>query len=84
MFNNIILSGKVILFVPETDDINITVYDLLGKKIKSLFSRTKESGNHYIKWDGKNETGIPVASGVYLYRISSQNFSIVGKMILLK
>jgi len=64
--------------------VNLTVYDLLGHKIIKLVNESTEAGYHRIIWDGSNESGRRVASGIYLYKLTTGEYSIIKKMILQK
>ena len=50
--------------------VQLTIYNLLGHKIRTLIDQQQEPGYHSILWDGRNSRGLSVASGVYFYRIS--------------
>ncbi len=65
--------------LPERTFVNISVYDLLGKKIAELVNLDTEAGIHTVEFDGSN-----LASGTYIYRITAGSFSEVKKMILVK
>jgi len=64
--------------------VELTVYNLLGKKVKVLVNESQSKGEKLIFWDGKDDSGQEVASGVYFYQLVTQNESDVGKMTLLK
>ena len=64
--------------------ISIDIYDLKGNHIKSLLSKEMIAGSHKVQWDSKNEKGLKVPSGVYVYTIKSNILSSSKKMILLK
>ncbi len=76
----------------QTGKVNITVYNLAGHKIKELIHETQSSGYHSILWDGKNENGNHVGSGMYFYNFTFNDvfsngdpkISKTGKMVLLK
>jgi len=65
--------------LPFKDEINLKVYDISGKEIKTLFSGIAVSGNYEFNFDG---TGLP--SGVYFYKLTSSKNSVTKKMILIK
>ena len=80
-------------FNPETNisfgmksagNVEILVYNLLGQKVKTLLKEFKAAGNHNIVWNGKDDNGQNVASGVYFYRMSTEQYSKTAKMILMK
>lgn len=64
--------------------INITIYNSLGQKVKTLVDEQKPAGEYQIIWDGRNDSGEEVASGVYFYRMSAGAFSESKKMVLLR
>lgn len=65
--------------LPERTFVNISVYDMLGKKVAEPVNRETEAGIHTIEFDGSN-----LASGTYIYRITADKFTEVKKMILVK
>ncbi len=69
--------------IPEPTRVNITIYDLLGRKIKTLVDRKMLSGYYQSIWDGTNDRGLGVSTGIYFYRLVSDKYSASKKMILL-
>lgn len=70
--------------VPKASRVELVVYDIHGRKVRSLVAGHREAGQHSVTWDGRNEDGVRVASGIYLYRFSSERFAETRKMVLLK
>jgi hypothetical protein len=73
--------------LPVTTPIKIEIYNILGKRVRTLIDRVQQSGEHYIRWDTKDDFGHPVASGVYIYRMqveSTERFVDFKKMLLLR
>ena len=68
----------------QRSDIQITIYDLLGRKVTTIVSEIQEAGYKSVIWDATNSNGQPVSAGVYLYRIKAGDFVQTKKMILLK
>lgn len=62
----------------------IEVYNLTGQRVKTLTNEFKNSGENSIIWNGQDETGQTVSSGVYLYKIKSGKFTSTKKVILMK
>jgi flagellar hook assembly protein FlgD len=60
------------------------IYSIQGKVVKELVDGYKEAGYHRVIWEGTNDSGESVSSGVYIYRIEAGNFSKVRKMVFLK
>jgi len=64
--------------------VNIIIYDLIGKKIKTLVTGFQTAGSKNVNWNATNNQGQPVSAGVYLYSIEAGDFRQTKKMILLK
>ena len=67
-----------------TNPVTVEVYNLKGQKVRTLVDETKAEGHYQAKWDGTDENGRKVTSGVYFYRMKSGKFTSSRKMILLK
>jgi len=70
--------------VPSTSQINLSIYNVLGQKVVTLVNEVKEAGTYKIKWNGNDEKGASVASGVYFYKMDAGNFTKVREMNLIK
>jgi flagellar hook assembly protein FlgD len=70
--------------LPEPSDVRLDVYNMTGQHVVTLVSRRLNAGLHSITWDGKDETGKTVASGVYLYRLVTEKFIDAKRMVLVK
>ena len=70
--------------LPVRSHVNISIYNILGRKIITLIDATKAAGKYSIGWDGATYDGKPVSSGLYFYRLETDNYSEVKKMLLLK
>ena len=60
------------------------IYDLLGQEVCTLLNSRQQAGQKSVVWDGLNNEGHAVASGIYLYRLQAENFLSIRKMILMK
>lgn len=77
--------NTVIVFaVPRPAEVRIDVFNVLGQKVKTLANEFSKAGYKRVEWDGKDDNGSSVASGVYLYRMTAGDFSETKKMLLLK
>ncbi|MGD1046869.1 MAG: T9SS type A sorting domain-containing protein [Bacteroidota bacterium] len=65
--------------IPTNSFVSITVYDLLGKEITKLVNERQKTGNYSVKFDG-----MKYSSGIYFYRLQTNNFSETKKMLLIK
>lgn len=74
--------------IPEDGlQMNISVYDVLGKLVKSLVDEQKNAGYYSVDWNGRNESGAEVGNGMFFYKITVKgktNFTDVKKMLLIK
>ena len=64
--------------------ITLHVYDITGRKVRTLINGRLPAGSHEVLWDGRDDTGQWVASGVYIYRLQAGKFSQSRKMLLLR
>jgi hypothetical protein len=70
--------------IPSTQPVLVVVYDLLGRRVKTMVDEVQPPGSYRIQWDGKDDAGRQVASGVYLYQLRTASFVQTNKMVLLK
>ncbi len=68
----------------QKTEVRISVYNIIGQKVKTLIHTVQDAGNHTVKWDGTSVSGNVVASGIYLYKLETANEAVTKKMILLK
>ncbi len=66
------------------DLVKLEIFNILGQSVRTLINESLYPGQHSIIWDGKNENGSQMASGVYLYRLKIGDTSKARKMMLLK
>ncbi|MBM2840136.1 MAG: hypothetical protein HW412_664 [Bacteroidetes bacterium] len=64
--------------------VNLKIYDLLGREVKTLISEPMQSGQYSVEWDGTNVQGNAVTSGVYIYRMVAGDFIATQRMTLMK
>jgi hypothetical protein len=63
---------------------NLTVYDMLGRKVVTLMDKKQQAGAYTVKWDGRDDYGNKVVSGIYFYRLSTSDFRATQKMLILR
>jgi len=69
----------------EAGETELQIYNAIGQKIKTLVKKHQTAGNYVSSWDGTDEQGNPVVSGIYFYKLSSGgHFNSISKMILLR
>ena len=72
--------------LPQSTDVEIAIYDVSGRMVRTLMAQQQQTaGTYEITWDGRSSAGITVASGVYLYRMTTgTGFSDTRRMVLIK
>jgi len=70
--------------VPRTGELQISIYNILGQRIKTLFEGQKETGVHTVQWNGLDDRGVQVSAGFYLMRMESGSQTLSRKMLLVK
>ncbi len=70
--------------IPEESHVAITIYSILGREVRTLVSNVQPAGRYTLHWDGKDNFGRGVASGVYFYRMETKSFAAVRKMLFIK
>jgi hypothetical protein len=70
--------------LPKAGHVSIEIYNILGQNVRNLLSADQEAGVYTAHWNGMNNNGARVPSGIYFYRVTAGEFSAVKKMIMLK
>jgi subtilisin family serine protease len=70
--------------IPFQSEINIEIYDIVGKKVRTLVSEVLSKGTHNITFDGRNEGGSLLASGIYFFHMKTGSYSITEKLVLIR
>lgn len=70
--------------VPEASDVTITVWNLLGERVRTIHSGFTQQGRYTVTFDGRDDLGIPLGTGIYLYRLDARDYSATKKMLLMK
>jgi len=70
--------------LPEDALVNITIYDMMGRQVKTLINSEQTAGYRTIRWNGTNYLGQSVSAGLYMYVIQAGDFRKTRKMVLLK
>jgi hypothetical protein len=70
--------------LPEVSDITLTIYNMLGQKVRTFDYQNTSAGYHSVKWNATNDYGEKVGAGVYLYQLQTKDFVKTRKMVLLK
>ncbi len=70
--------------LPVKSDLTLSIFDILGRKIRTYALHDAAPGVHSVVWDGRDESGVFVPSGVYFYRAKAANQTLTRRMLLLK
>ncbi len=73
--------------VPQSADgqrVTLRIYDVLGRQVRTLWTGNLKMGYHEFKWNGVNDHGRRVASGIYFYRVKTASNALIKKMILMR
>jgi len=70
--------------ISTNTNVDVTIFNIKGQKLRTLVSEFKNKGAYSIIWNGKDESNDDVASGVFIYRISTEGNSVINKLLLLK
>lgn len=77
-------STEIKYSLPFEHQVTITIFDILGRKIRTLVNENQQPGYQSVIWDGRDDKGATVSSGIYLYRLSIADMVITKQMTLLK
>ena len=70
--------------IPEHSHVNIIIYDMIGREVKTLVNQFQDAGYKSVVWDATNDFGQPVSGGIYIYQIQAGSYISANKMVLLK
>jgi flagellar hook assembly protein FlgD len=70
--------------LPEDCPVELTVYNILGQKVKTLVDEHQSAGYRMVHWNGRDDEGNEIASGLYFYKIETPEYSDTKKMVLLR
>jgi len=68
----------------EPSRVRLEIFDVRGALVRKLVNGARPAGGNLVTWDGKNDSGQAVSSGVYFYRLTANDFSHTKKMVFLK
>ncbi len=78
-------AGTTIIYeLPQASHVKIEITNVLGQMVATAFDAQESAGIHSVQWNGTDDLGRPVASGIYIYRMAAGAFSTERKMVLLK
>ena len=79
------LETQISYNIPKSSEVILEIYNIKGQRVKTLVNNeTKIPGSYNVIWDGKDDSGKPVANGIYFYRLDTNKVSFTKKMILMR
>jgi hypothetical protein len=75
---------RIMFNVPQQAEVRLNVYNVMGQLVRTLASGTFTMGQHEVTWDGRDQNGMSVSAGIYLYRLEGQGVNVTKKMLLMK
>ena len=79
-----LLSTTIAFSIKDAKHVQLRIYDVRGALVKTLVDERRKPNNYKERWNGKNNRGQSVASGVYFYRLEAGDFTATKKMVLLR
>ena len=70
--------------IPEAANVKLEIFNTLGQKVTTLIDKQLQPGEYTITWNSKDLNGNAVSSGVYIYRVTTDNFQSHKKMVLIR
>jgi hypothetical protein len=77
-------STEIGFTIPKFQQVSLVVYDLIGRKVKTVVNEERHAGQHRVTWNGTNDLGTSVATGVYFYQLKVADATKIRKMVLLR
>jgi flagellar hook assembly protein FlgD len=70
--------------LPQQEHVKLIIYDLYGRRVRILQDAEKNAGSYTQTWDGLDQFGAPVATGIYVYRLQTGQATLTRKMLMVE
>ncbi|HVO76710.1 MAG TPA: FlgD immunoglobulin-like domain containing protein [Candidatus Bathyarchaeia archaeon] len=77
-------STSIVFYLPLAQHATLVIYDVKGSRVRTLVDEAQPVGRHAVRWDGKNDNGVQVGSGVYYYRLKAGKDIITKKLVVVR
>jgi hypothetical protein len=75
---------NIVFNIPKSAQVKLEIFNILGQKVRTLVDQYLKAGQKEVDWDGRDDLGKEISSGMYFYRITTPEFSQTKKMVLLR
>ncbi len=77
-------STSINFYLPQAGNVSVEIFNIAGQRVRTIADGTYSAGQHQVEWNGISEDGSAVASGIYFYRLRTDDFTATKKMMLMK
>jgi len=70
--------------LPKDSKVELKIYNIMGEEVRTLVDKTQHAGIYTVTWDGKDNYGNDISSGIYFYYLKADQFNCTRKMIFMK
>jgi hypothetical protein len=75
---------SIAFYLPARASVALAIFDVSGARVRLLAADTRPEGKHVVQWDGKNDAGLRVGSGVYYYRLQAGKATLTKKLVVVR
>jgi hypothetical protein len=75
---------RIAFALPRTGFVTLRILDLRGRVVRTVLAENRREGGHEVTWDGRDDRGLPAASGTYLYRLTTPDEVLSRKLTLVR
>jgi len=75
---------RIVYSIPQSGKVNLTIYNVLGQKVRELTNTAQNAGTHVMTWDARNDFGVNVPTGIYIGVLTTNGQRVTRKMVLVR
>jgi flagellar hook assembly protein FlgD len=75
---------QILFAIPQNERVTLSIYNVLGQRIATLVDGMLTQGSHVVTWNGRDNRGMQLPSGVYFYTLKTSSFTASKRMLMLK
>ena len=77
-------STRIRYDLPQSSSVRLKIYNLLGEEVRTLVNQFQSAGSYEIEWDARDNAGVKVPTGIYIYQLRGEGVVGIRKMVLLR